>query len=141
MRTIIVNGTKPLSELHAIILAASNADRYKVAGDTSWQPAEPAQVPLSVEAVSHFGRHESYVGEVVHVEGVMGEHRGRLRIDGLALVDTGDLADADVAALGYADYDAFIADQPGMRNRRAWLFTVSPAPRRLRIGSWMKAVP
>jgi hypothetical protein len=53
----------------------------------------------------------------------------------LKQVNTGNLVDAQLAALGYSTFQAYAEAEPGYKDRRAWLMYVSPVKRGLfRLG-------
>lgn len=128
MRTIIVSGAERIKNgKRAMLTAATTQDSYRLGAVI--RNADDWQHGRQVDEVVHFGRHSTQVGEKVAIEDDEGRAQGFIRIDGIRMVDTLNLTDADLKALGYSSFAEFEAEEPGYVNRRAWFVSISPARR------------
>ena len=128
MRTIIISQADRLKRgKTGMVTASSSQDSYRIAGaqhnmDT-WQHGR------AVDEVTHFGRHTLRVGDKLAVEDDAGRRHGFVRITAIRMVDTLNLTDADIQALGYDSFAEFNAAEPGYHNRPAWFVSIVPVRR------------
>lgn len=130
-RTIIIANANQLARKRAMLTALTAQDRYRAGGD--WYGVEEGwQHGRAVEEVSHFGRHATAIGDTLNVEGDDGKRYGQVQVERIVMVDSGDLVDDEIAALGYDSRAAFSAREPGYVNRRAWMVYIRP------ISTWWR---
>ena len=129
MRDIIVaHAERLLKDKRAILIGATQQDEYRAAAG-AWLPAVDIGHNTPATAVRHFGRHETQAGERLRVENDAGRAVAVVRVDAIRYVRTVDLSTEQIAALGYADRDAMIEDEPGYTDRGAWYVQVHPVRR------------
>lgn len=125
MRTIIVEDGKKLlgSRKGAIMTPVTKADQFKTG--EQWTPVGDLAHNAQVQAVRHFGRHTSEIGERLIVESDEEERIGTFEVMSIRLVETAQLTDADAALAGYASLAALL-ERVG--TRRMWFLEVLPSP-------------
>ena len=124
---IMDDAAKIRSGKRAMIIGVTTRDKYRLDGHWHW--ADEAQPGQTADEVAHFDRHLTKVGSVVEVENVPGKHFGRIRIEGITLVQTAAMTDDQVRALGYDTREALDAAHSGYSDRRAWYVRFEPLKR------------
>lgn len=125
---IMSDATRMRSGKRAMLTAMTVKDKYRV-GNGLWATADDAQPGQAADEVLHFGRHVTKVGDVLHVENDAGRGYGRIRIEGITLVESAALTDDQVHALGYDTRDDLAAAHSGYSDRRAWFVRFEPVKR------------
>jgi hypothetical protein len=123
-RTIIVEDAEHLlvGDKSAAMAAVTNTDRYRY--EQGWNPVTDLVHGAHVLTVSHFGTQTSEVGEVVAVRSEKtGEIVGQYQITYIRMVDTAQLGDVEVKALGYKTHEELITR---VSDRRMWYMELMP---------------
>lgn len=105
----------------AMLSMASNQDRYR--DGPGWQSIANLSLGQAVEAVNHFGRHETALGDVLAVH-ALNVKRPVIyaQVQQIILVQCDQLSDTQIADLGFVDRQAYVeTDGDRLGNHRAWL--------------------
>lgn len=106
----------------AMYTPATPADRALVNG--SWLPMRSITPGQPVLAVTHFGRHESAVDNILTVKAVEGDVLAHVLITGIQLMHTDQLTGEQIRALGYTDRADFESDWGESMAGHIWYISI-----------------
>lgn len=105
----------------ALLTLMTRQDRYRI-GDTWHNAAERWGNGENVDEVNHYGRHQMAAGDVLIVERIDGKPIMHVQIDGIRMMHTDALTQADIAALGYDNREMFAAEWQDVFGGKVWWY-------------------
>ena len=112
----------------AMLTVSVPADRYQLDPNDQWLPVHNLKHGDQVQAVNHFGRHFSRVGEVTPIRSLKTNSQIAMMITAITFVSVAQLDDQTISSLGYKTREDWLNEWGDpLHQRHAWLIQVIPA--------------